>query len=228
MRTYKVGVIRVLTTNDWASINYHGKLLEQYYPMFSVESRCIPDQGEGIHDAATLSKGAPKVVTLAKQMWKEGFEAIIVSCAEDPGVEEARKILPIPIIGAGESTAALAMFFGNRPAALGITAELPKVFERFFGDRLVDSTRGKGVTSTLDLATSAGYAATVDAARKQKDMGANVIALSCTGMSTIGIASNLEHELGIPVLDPIMCAGLMTLFALIRNDTMRGDTQTCC
>lgn len=228
MRTYKVGVIRVLTTNDLDSMNYHGKLLEQYYPMFTVESRCIPDQEEGIHDACTLSKGAPKVVTLAKQMWEDGFEAIIVSCAEDPGVEEARKILPIPIIGAGKSTAALAMFFGSRPAALGITAELPKVFERFFGDRLVDSARGKGVTSTLDLATKAGYAATVDEARRQKELGANVIALSCTGMSTIGIAPSLEQELEIPVLDPIMCAGLMTLFALIRNDTMRGDMQVCC
>lgn len=228
MRTYKVGVIRVLTTNDLDSMNYHGKLLEQYYPMFSVESRCIPDQEEGIHDAYTLSKGAPKVVALANQMWEEGFEAIIVSCAEDPGVEEAKKILPIPIVGAGESTAALALFFGNRPAALGITAELPKVFERFFGDSLVDSARGKGVTSTLDLVTKAGYAATVDEARRQKEMGANVIALSCTGMSTIGIAPSLEHELEIPVLDPIMCAGLLTLFSLIRNDMMRGDTQVCC
>lgn len=227
MRKYKVGVIRVLTTNDLNSMNYHGRLLEKYYPMFSVESRCIPDQAEGIHDAFTLRKGTPKVVELAKQMWEEGFEAIVVSCAEDPGVEEARKILPIPIIGAGESTAALAMFFGSRPAALGITAELPKVFERFFGDRLVDSTRGKGVTSTLDLATEAGYAATEDAAHRQKKMGADVIALSCTGMSTIGIAPNLERDLGVPVLDPIICAGLMTLFSLIRIEMMKGDTVCC-
>ena len=225
---YKVGVIRVITTDDAASMNYHGKLLAQYFPMFSVESRCIPDQWEGIHDESTLQAGTPKVVALAKQMWEDGFDAIVVSCAEDPGVEEARRILPIPVIGAGESTAALAMFYGNKPAALGITAALPKVFERFFGDKLVDSVRGNGVTCTLDLATSAGYAATADAAKALKDRGADVIALSCTGMSTIGIAPALERQLGIPVLDPILCAGMMTLFALIRKDTLRGDAQTCC
>ena len=226
MRKYKVGVIRVLTTDDMESMRYHGKLLEQYYPMFQVESRCIPDQREGIHDEETLQKGIPKVVELAVRMWKDGFEAIIVSCAEDPGVEEARKKLPIPIIGAGESTAALALFYGNQPAALGITASIPKVFERFFGDKLVDSARGEGVNCTLDLATDWGYNATAAAAKKQKAMGADVIALSCTGMSTIGIAPELERELGIPVLDPILCAGHMALFALMRkNEKKVGENH---
>ena len=44
-----------------------------------------------------------------------------------------------------------------------------------------------------------------------------MIALSCTGMSTIQIAPSLEKDLGIPVLDPVMCEGLMTLFQLLRG-----------
>ena len=76
----------MLTTEDQELLALHGRLLEQYFPMLEVESRCIPDQPEGIHDDATMALGEPKVVALARQMWQEGFEAIIVSCAGDPGL----------------------------------------------------------------------------------------------------------------------------------------------
>ena len=62
------------------------------------------------------------------------------------------------------------------------------------------------------------YSATVEQAQRQKKIGADVIALSCTGMSSIQIAPSLERETGLPVLDPVMCEGLMTLFELIRKD----------
>ena len=60
MKTYKVGVIRVLTTEDETVLNRHGKLLERYYPMFQVTSRCIPEQFEGVHDEET------------ERQWKNG------------------------------------------------------------------------------------------------------------------------------------------------------------
>ena len=217
MKRYRVGLIRVLSTDDIPLLNVHGQLLEQYFPMLEVESRCIPDQPEGIHDDATMALGAPKVVELAKQMWREGFEAVVVSCAGDPGVAQAREAVPIPVVGAGESTAALSLFYGGRPAALGITADVPAGYQRTLGPRLVSSVRGDGVENVLDLMSPQGYAATMEAARNLKTSGVDVIALSCTGMSTIQIAPSLEKDLGIPVLDPVMCEGLMVLFELTRR-----------
>ena len=186
MKTYKVGVIRVLTTEDETVLNRHGKLLERYYPMFQVTSRCIPEQFE----------------------------------------EEARKLLPIPVVGAGESVATLSLFFGERPAVLGILDAAPKAYRRLFGDKMVSCERGQGIQSTLDLMTEEGFAKTVEKGREQKAAGADVIALSCTGMSTIGIAPSLEEALGIPVMDPVLCEGLMTLFALRRAEAaelMKGE-----
>ena len=57
IKRYKVGLIRVLTTEDQELLALHGRLLEQYFPMLEVESRCIPDQPEGIHDDATMALG---------------------------------------------------------------------------------------------------------------------------------------------------------------------------
>ena len=219
MKQYKVGMIRVLTTQDPELLTLHGKLVESYFPMLKVDSRCIPDQPEGIHDNKTMAVAIPKIVALAKEMYKEGYEALIISCAGDPGVKEAREVVPIPVVGGGASTASLSMFYGSHPAALGITADIPEGYSRVFGDRSVGSARGEGVENVLDLMSPAGYNATVEAARGLKKQGANVIALSCTGMSTLKIAPSLEKDLNIPVLDPVMCEGLLTLFELLRRET---------
>ena len=142
MKQYRVGLIRVLTTTDEPLLQSHGALLRQYFPMLDVHSRCLPDQPEGIHDEATMAVGVPKVVALAREMWEEGFEAVIVSCAGDPGVEQARRELPIPVIGAGESTAALSLFYGKTPALLGITSDVPDGYRRILGGRIVSNARG--------------------------------------------------------------------------------------
>lgn len=218
MKNYRIGVIRVLTTEDPALLNLHGELLERCFPIFKTVSRCIPDQPEGIHDAETEALAVPKIRALAREMCAEGFDALIISCAGDPAVDLCRAELPIPVVGGGRSTAALSMFYGDHPAALGITEEIPVGYSSVFGDRCVGSARGEGVNSTLDLMQPAGFAASTAAAREQQQNGADVIALSCTGMSTIGIAPKLEKELGIPVLDPVLCEGLVTLLELLRRE----------
>ena len=226
MNTYKIGVIRVLTTEDPELLNLHGRLLEQYYPMFQTVSRCIPDQWEGIHDDATMAAGVPKVVAMARQMYEEGFDAIIVSCAGDPGVAQARAEVPIPVIGGGESTATLARFYGGKVGTLGITADIPEAYPRILGDALIpEAGIGEGVRSTLDLLTPAGREATMAAARHQQELGAQVLALSCTGMATIGIAPFIRDELGIPVLDPVLCEGAVTLFELLRRAQQPAPAQ---
>lgn len=177
----------------------------------------FPTSYEGIHDDASMAAGVPKVAAMARQMYEEGFDAIIVSCTGDSGVREARATVPIPVVGGGESTASLAQFYGGKAGTVGITTEIPEAYTRILGEYIVpEAGIGKRVVSTLDLMTPEGFAATVDAARAQQAKDAEVLALSYTGMSTIGIAPALERELGIPVLDPVMCEGLLTLFELLR------------
>ena len=45
-------------------------------------------------------------------------------------------------------------------------------------------------------------------------------------MSTIEIAPQLEKDLGIPVIDPVMCEGLITLFTLLRKDFENESDQS--
>jgi Asp/Glu/hydantoin racemase len=213
-KVYNVGLIRVVSFKDENLLNLHGKMIEKYYPMLKVTSKSIPNQPNGIYDDETEMTAVPKIIELAKE-WK-GIDALIISCAGDPAVRELRKILDIPVIGAGESTALLALRYGKVFGVLGITKDIPKAYKRILGDKIVGTCDVPSVVSTLDLMTEEGRENVIKKALELKGLGAEVIALACTGMATIGIAKEIEEACGIPVIDPVISEGLVTYFDCIR------------
>lgn len=213
--SYNVGLIRVVTFPDENLLNLHGKIIERYYPMLKVTSKCIPNQPYGIHDDETEALAVPKIIELAKK-WKD-IDALIISCAGDPAVKELRKILDIPVIGAGESTAILAERYGNVFGVLGITEDIPSSYKRILGEKIVGTCDVPGIESTIDLMSDTGKEKVINKALGLKSLGAEVIALACTGMATIGIAKELEKVCGIPVIDPVIAEGLVTYYECIRK-----------
>ena len=85
-------------------------------------------------------------------------------------------------------------------------------------ERLIDNAVPDGVHCTLDLQGEEGWNAVCEKAKSLKENGADVIALACTGMASIGIAPKLEAVTGIPVLDPVMCEGLVMYMELLRRN----------
>ena len=195
-KPFQVGLIRVLTSDDQHFVDMHGQIIMDHFPGIQVESRCIPDQWEGIHSHELELIAVPKIVELAKT-----FQA-----------------LPhMSVTGGGETTVALAGKYGDKIGLLGITDYAPRAYRKLPKDRLVAVEKPEGVNSTLDLMTDEGRKNCVACARKIKDMGADVIALGCTGLTTIGIAKLLEQEVGLPVIDPVLAEGLFAFFESIRK-----------
>ncbi len=199
-----VGLIRVLTLDNRNEIDRHGKILEKAFPALKVESRCIEDQHNGIYDTQSEERAKPKIIKLAKQM-RKGIEALIISCAADPAVEELKEELDIPVVGAGESVAAVSRTLGNHVGVITITDDIPLTIRDILGKRCFTSVKVEGVHNTLDL--KANYDNILTAARTLLERGSDVIALACTGFSTLGIAAKLAQELRIPVVDPVLAAG---------------------
>ncbi len=215
MKKYNIGLIRVVSGMSDDLLNLHGKLLEEYFSDFRVVSKAIPDQPEGIHDEQTEMLATPKVIELAKS-WS-GIDAIIVSCAGDPGVVELRKIIDIPVIGAGESTALLARRYGTKYGVLGLTKELPNSYRTILGENIVGEYHVPGIETTLDLMKQDGRDKVIKQAKRLKDLGAEVIAIACTGMATIKIAKELEGIIDIPVIDPVIAEGTVAHFESLRR-----------
>ena len=122
--------------------------------------------------------------------------------------------LTVPVVGAGESMATAAALHEGPVGVIGITPDAPPAFPRILGERLLANLVPDGVRDTRDLNTPAGQHAAVTAARRLREEGAAVIALACTGFSTIGLAPQLERAVGIPVLDPVTCEA-QALLALL-------------
>ena len=210
-----IGLIRVVSSEDINFIEAHGKLIEKYYPSLVVESVGIKNQPEGIHNEYTKSIAIPKIIELAKEF--NDKDLIIVSCCDNPGVEELKSILNKPVIGAGTAVATIASSIGDKSGVIGISEKVPEPYVNALGENLIDLGLPKGVNSTLDLMTEEGIKSCIQKGEELKEAGVNSIALACTGFSTIGFAQILEKALKIPVLDPVMCEGLLAHFEYLRR-----------
>jgi len=204
-----VGIIRVVTIADQELMNRQGRLLESLFPDFTTVTECIPNQPDGIHNEETETMAIPQIIELGKKMAKR-VQALIVSCAADPAVEDLRKGLSIPVIGAGSAAVGVGMALGSRIGVLNLNEETPRVISSLLGKMLIGATSPEGVRTTLDLMTPSGKMAAVKAAHRLGQMGADVIVMACTGYATISLAPVLRKESKIPIVDPIEAAGLIT------------------
>ena len=201
-----LGIIRVLTHQDQNFVEEHGRLIHQQYGLDSI-SRCIPDQPKGIFDDASEAIAVPKIIALGQQFQAEGCDAIFLSCAADPGLEALRKTVTIPVISAGSASASIAAMLQRPVAVMGIGAEAPRPFKAQLGESVIYA-RPEGVLNTTDLLSSQGRQSALACADELYRQGIEVIAFSCTGFSTIGLADAINQQLGQIAVDAVRAAGL--------------------
>lgn len=214
MERKEIVVIRVVTMDDQEQVSLHGKLIESYYPMLHTTSYCIQEQPVGICSPETKAQALPKIIALAKE--HSYADAIVVSCCDDPAVQEIKREVSVPVIGAGSSVCALARSYGQKTGIIGITDYAPEPYKAILEDHMINLGRPSNVSCTLDLLTEAGRSGVIELAHKLKAQGADSIALACTGMSTIRIAKIIEKACGLPVIDPVMAEGLFAYYACLR------------
>jgi len=215
-----LGLIRVLSTNDAELLNRHGRLLDEFFgdPELTVVSRCIEGHPDGLWNSAGERKALPKIVRLGQEMARgDGATALLVSCVADPGVPELRETVEVPVIGAGSASAATALALGQSVGALSIVPGVLPPISNVLGKHLVGWEVPVGVKTTLDLMSKGGKERFVEAGERLKGQAAEVILLACTGFSTVRIAPFLEKRLGLPVVDPVISAGLAAYYAMVGN-----------
>lgn len=143
------------------------------------------------------------------------YDGIVVNCYADPGVEAARELMDIPVVGPAEASMLLATTLGHKFAVISTFRNSGPWIER--------QARVLGLESRLAWATGVeipvlGLAADpeattrliLDAAREAVDRhGAEVVVLGCTGMATLARA--VRERLGrgglyVPVVEPLAAA----------------------
>ena len=149
---------------------------------------------------------AEKVVELADA----GFDAVMGSAFLDNGLDAARELVDIPVVGPAKTTLYLAATLANRFAIVMAAGDLGKhawaraklagVVDRVVAIPTLDVTVAEFFRQpdrAADRLAAVGRAAIDDA-------GAEAIVLGCG--ATTGLASSLTTQLGVPVLDPGLVA----------------------
>lgn len=209
MNRYKVGIIRVLTTADENVLLAHQEKLGAMFPQFELETKCIQDQYEGIHDDETHNIAVPKIVKLAQE-WEKDLDGIIISCAGDPAVDVLSRQLHIPVVGGGKSTAVLSLAGSNKVGIIGIEDVPPKKYTEILKDKIISYEKPRGIVSTNDLQTEEGKQEIINSALRLIELGADTIAFACTGLTTANAKSFLKH-LNVRILDAVESEGIMML-----------------
>jgi allantoin racemase len=121
---------------------------------------------------------APFVVKKAEWAEKNGYDAVVVSCMMDPGVEAAKEAVDIPVVGPMEAAKSVAQLLGKN-----IVSIYPE------GLTVLELSNDPKKTYDVLLAN----------AKKALEDGADVLILGCTGLT--GYAKKLQKEIKVPVLE---------------------------
>ena len=196
-----LGIIRVLTTEDENVLLEHGKKMYEYAGVQSI-THCIPNQPNGIYDEKSEQEANPKIIQLARWMEEKlKVDAITISCAADPAIEECRRAVNIPVLGAGTCGAHSACMVGSKVGVIGITEEPPGQILKELGGHYHSYAFSGNLRKTTDLLEDGAKGELMNVAQGLIDSGADVILFACTGFSTIRLKDHFRQHLTVPVVD---------------------------
>jgi allantoin racemase len=176
----------------------------------SVEVVRLENAPSAIESATDGAMAVPDLLDRVRWANQEAFDAIVIACFSDPGLEPAREVSDILVLGIEQATLAAASMLGHKYTILTpLSARIPSKeqdIRRFRMEASCASVRA------LDLTVAQTEADPELTKRRVKEVarqaieqdGAEVAILGCAGM--VGYAEELEKELGIVVLDPTTVA----------------------
>lgn len=147
-----------------------------------IEATQVRQGPRAIESEVEAELAGPEILRLVKKAEQDGYEAVIIWCAEDPALAAARELVDVPVIGPNQSARLLASMLGKKPAR--IPAPLPVLELR------------RNLRKTIQRLKEA-----IEIERRK---GADVFYLGCLGLW--GLGRELRKEIGLPVIDPAEAA----------------------
>jgi allantoin racemase len=193
-----------------------------------VTSSMGPASIEGYYDEAFALPGLLKEIGRSEC---EGADAAVIACFDDTGLDAARAMVRIPVIGICEAAMATAAFIAKRFTVV-TTLERSRVPIEELAHRYGMAGRARiraaniPVLSLEDPDSGARDRLRNEIVRAIADDNAEAIVLGCAGMADLAHALSLEF--GLPVIDGVGAAVKQAeaLVALRLSTSKRGAYAT--
>ena len=180
-----------------------------------------PASIEGYYDEAMSLAGLLQAVREAAD-----FDAVIIACFDDTGLDALRCLTDKPVVGIGEAGYRMAAMLSNKFSVVTTLARSVPALEhnlmRYGMDRQCQRVRSSEVAVLeLEHANPAAYQKIeAEIERAISEDRAEAIVLGCAGMADL--AQAMSERFGLPVLDGLACAvGLCESMVRLQLRTSR-------
>jgi allantoin racemase len=174
--------------------------------ILAITSSMGPVSIEGYYDEVFAVPGL--LVEIAKAE-REGADAIVIACFDDTGLDAARALAGIPVIGICEAALSATSFIAQRFSVVTTMerSRLPveHLVHRYgMGSRCKVRAADVPVLSLEDPNSNARDRLRSEISAALKDDRAEAIVLGCAGMADLTVS--LRQEFGVPVIDGVAAA----------------------
>ncbi|WP_175052558.1 aspartate/glutamate racemase family protein [Paraburkholderia sediminicola] len=220
--------LRICVLVPVATSQYNERILKAVAPVVPpdvhVEIRNITQGHPDIENRTNWLQNGMPVVELAQAIANDGFDGIWLTDFDMCGVEAAREVIDIPIIGGFPATAFTALALSQRfsivtilQSTLAMQRGHPQTYgiqDSFASIRAINCPVAQ--LDDVDVVVIRTFEAALKAINED---GAQSILLGCTGFVDVAsrVSQLLTKELGayVPVIDPNQ-AGFSFLVSLVR------------
>lgn len=201
-----------------------GAILKKWAaPQTDVEIRKVAEGPASIESMYEEYLSIPATAELIFQLEQEGFDAAILGCAGDPGLDAMREITEkMLVVGPGQTSYQTAAMLCHQFTVLTIAESMIDVsYELGFKAGVlakVASVRAVDIP-VLELANDreATVEKMIKAGREAMlEDRAQALVLGCMSMGFLEVAEELQEVLGIPVINPSK-VGLAMAETLVRS-----------
>ena len=164
-----------------------------------------PPAIQGPQDGAAC---IPPLLVLVKKAYDAGASVIIIGCFDDTGLNEARALVPCPVIGIGQAAYGKAAQLGRFSVVTTLAVSIPVLEGNIAAlglTPLCARVRASGVP-VLDLDTDPATAiprVLAEARQAVAEDGISAIVLGCAGM--VDVAANAP-DFPVPLIDGLRAA----------------------
>ena len=210
------------TPEGAAEMARRGELLREYAaPGTEVDIIDVPQGPASIESMYEEYISIPATAERVLEAEEQGYDAAIVGCFGDPGLDAFRELTDMLVVGPGESSFLAAAMLGHSFSVVTVTASViastkREVRNAGVGDKLASVRVVE--TPVLELAQDRGATLEKLAAEGRKALeadGADTLVLGCMTMGFLGVAEELSQRLGVPVVNP-------SLWCLKMAEAMAG------
>jgi len=209
---------------DKNEVKRRGELLKKW--AFSETKVDIVSITEGPSSVESMYEEYLSIPATAKEIFrleKEGYDAAILGCAGDPGLDAMREITTkMLVVGPGEASVLTAAMLGHKFSLITIEESMiasskELIYKAGVLDKLA-SVRAVNI-AVLDLAKN--RKATLEKLIKEsqkaiEEDGADCLVLGCMTMGFLDVAEEISEAINLPVVNPSKNA-LKISEALVAN-----------